>query len=125
MHEAAIAQSIVRTVLQEAEKQGAIRIESIEVEVGELTFLGIDQVKFWVETRFQGTIADGAELIFKNVKAEIRCSDCEYEGHLSVKEDAAYHINLPSFACPRCKSTRIEITQGKEAFIRQIKILKK
>jgi hydrogenase nickel incorporation protein HypA/HybF len=124
MHEAAIAQSIVRTVLQEAEKQGAIKVESIEVEIGELTFLGIDQVKFWVETSFQETIADGAELIFKNIKAQIRCNDCGYEGHLTVKEDPAYHISLPSFSCPRCKSTRIEITQGKEAFIRQIKILK-
>ena len=124
MHEAAIAQSIVRTVLTEAEKQGAIKVESIEIEVGELTFLGIDQMRFWVETSFQGTIADGAKLIFKNMKAKIRCNDCEYEGDLKVKEDPAYHINLPSFSCPRCKSTRIEITQGKEAFIRQIKILK-
>ena len=124
MHEAAIAQSIVRTVLDEAEKQGAVRVESVEIEIGELTFLGTEQVEFWVNTSFQDTIAQGAKIIFKNVKAQMRCNVCGYEGHLNVKEDPAYHLSLPSFSCPKCKSTKIEITRGREAVIRQIKIIK-
>ena len=124
MHEASIAQSIVKTVLEEAGKQEAIKVEAVEIEIGELTFLGIDQVKFWVETNFEGTVADGAKIEFKNIKAEIHCTDCEFQGPLAVKENSAYHLNLPLFFCPKCKSTQIEIVQGKEAFIRRIHILK-
>lgn len=124
MHEAAIAQSIVRMVLDEAEKQNAARVESVEVEIGDLTFLGADQIAFWVETSFEGTVAEGAELIFRQIKGRLKCNDCGHEGDLQVKEDPTYHMKLPSFACAKCESTKVEITQGKEAFIRQIKILK-
>ena len=124
MHEAAIAQSIVQTVLEEAGKQEAIKVETVEIDIGELTFLGTDQVRFWVETNFQGTVADGAKIKFKTVKAKIRCHDCEFQGQLVVKEDSAYHMNLPLFSCPKCNSTQIEIIQGKEAYIRKIHILK-
>lgn len=124
MHEAAIAQSIVKTVLAEAEKQAADKVESIEIEVGELTFLGTDQVKFWLDTSFQNTIAEGAEIIFTRIKAELHCDDCGFDGKLKVEEDPAYHMNLPTFSCPECQSTRIKITRGKEALIRRIKILK-
>jgi len=125
MHEVSIAQSIVHTVLDEAKKQKASRVESVEVEIGELTFLGIDQVEFWVKTGFEGTIAEKAELLFKRVKGVLHCKECNYKGKLRVEEDPLYHVSLPTFSCPRCQSAKIEITQGKEALIRRIKILKK
>lgn len=124
MHEAAIAQSIVNTVLEEAEKHQAIKVDSVEIEIGELTFLGIDQVEFWVKTNFEGTVAQGAKIKFKRIKAEIHCHECEFQGKLVVQEDPAYHLNLPIFCCPACKSNNIEITRGKEALIRRIHVLK-
>ena len=125
MHEASIAQSIVQTVLKEAGKQNALRVESVEVEIGELTFLGIDQLEFWVKTGFEGTIAEKADIRFKHVKGLLHCNACDYEGPLQVEEDPLYHMRLPTFSCPQCQSSKIEITQGKEALIRRIKILKK
>lgn len=124
MHEASIAQSIVQTVLKEAKKQEAARVESVEVEIGELTFLGIDQVAFWVQMGFENTIAEKAEIFFKQVKGALRCDDCGFEGPLKVEEDPAYHMALPTFSCPKCGGSKIEITRGKEAVIRRIKILK-
>ena len=124
MHEASIAQSIVQTVLREAEKQNAVRVVSVEIEIGDLTFLGIDQVAFWVETGFEETIAEKANVVFKRVKGIVRCKECGYEGNIKIEEDPAYHLNLPTFACPKCGSTKIEITEGREALIRRIKILK-
>ena len=124
MHEAAIAQSVVKTVLEEAEKQNAQRVDSVEIEVGELSFIGVDQVSFWVKTSFEGTVAENAKLIFNTVKARIRCKECEFEGDLRVEEDPAFHMRLPQFSCPKCQSSKIEITQGRDAFIRRIQIVK-
>ena len=125
MHEASIAQSIVQTVLNEAQKQNAIQVESVEVEIGELTFLGIDQLEFWVKTGFKGSIAEKAEIIFNSVKGVLLCRVCEYKGDLRMGEDPICHLTLPTFTCPNCSSSKIEIIQGKEAVIRRIKILKK
>ncbi len=124
MHEASIAQSIVQTVLQEANKQNALHIESVEIEIGELSFLGIEQIEFWVKTGFQGTIAENAEIVIKQVKGIIHCQVCEYQGELKIEKDPAYHFSIPTFSCPHCQSSKIEITQGREALIRRIKILK-
>ena len=125
MHEASIAQSIVQTVLKEANKQRALYIESVEIEIGELTFLGIEQIEFWIKTGFQGTIAEKAEIVIKQVKGIIHCKACDYQGELNIQTDPAYHISIPTFSCPQCKRSKIEITQGREALIRRIKILKK
>ena len=124
MHEASIAQSIVQTVLQEANKQNALHVESVEIEIGELTFLGIDQIEFWLKTGFQGTIAEKADVYLKQVKGTIRCEVCQYQGELKLQIDPIYHLSLPAFSCPHCQSPKIKITQGKEAIVRRIKILK-
>jgi len=124
MHETAIAQSIVETVLKEAEKHNAESVESIEIVIGDLTFLGIEQIEFWVRTNFEDTVAQNAELIFKRVKGGLKCNKCGYEGDIQINEDPAYHFNLPLFACPVCKSSDIEITRGKESIIKSIKLVK-
>lgn len=123
MHETSIAMSIVDTVLSEAKKQNATSVISVVVEIGELTFLGIDQIKFWVTTNFEETIAAKAEINFIHIPAEIECETCGYEGRLPVKDDPAFHMNLPMFACPDC-SSGIRITKGRDAFIRNIEIEK-
>ncbi len=123
MHEASIAQSIVETVLTEAEKKNAVKVESVEIEIGELTFLGIDQVSFWLQSGFEGTIAQDAKIDFKNVKGVLKCNSCGYEGELTLKEDPAYHLKLPTFACPKCKSPDIEVIKGKDTIIRRIRII--
>ncbi|MFO7889583.1 MAG: hydrogenase maturation nickel metallochaperone HypA [bacterium] len=122
MHEASIGQSIVKTVLAEAEKQNAVKVDSVEIEIGELTFLGQDQVEFWIKTGFESTIAEGAEIKFRKIKGRIKCNKCGYEGDITVKEDPQYHLLLPSFTCPECKSSETTIVSGKDAFIRTIKI---
>ncbi|MFC1502406.1 hydrogenase maturation nickel metallochaperone HypA [bacterium] len=124
MHEASIAQSIVQTVLQEAAKQNASRVESVEIEIGELTFLGSEQIEFWVKTGFQGSIAKNAVIHFKEVKGRILCEECGFDGDLKTQDDPIYHTTLPTFNCPKCQSTKIKITQGKEAIIQRIKIIK-
>jgi len=124
MHEASIAQAIVNTVLDEAKKQDAISVESVLIEIGELTFLNGEQVAFWVETGLEGTVAQGAVIEFKKIRGALTCHECGFEGALTVEEDPLTHLSLPSFTCPRCRSSKILITKGKEALIRSMKIIK-
>jgi hydrogenase nickel incorporation protein HypA/HybF len=124
MHEASIAQSIVKTVLEQAEQQHANSVQSIDMEIGELSFLNPEQVEFWIKLGFKDTIAENAAIRFTEMKAVIHCKTCHYQGHLEVKEDPAYHLQLPQFKCPNCNQTDIQIIQGRETIIRSIKILR-
>ncbi len=122
MHEASIAQSIIETVLAEAKKQNAKAVDSVEIEIGELTFLGTDQIQFWLEMGFKSTLAENAEIRFIPVDGVIHCQSCGFEGHIEKKEDPAYHMTTPVFSCSKCGSASTEITRGKEAIIRRIHI---
>ena len=124
MHEASIAQSIIRTVLQEASKQDAVRVESVDIDIGEWTFLSTEQLKFWVKTGLQKTTAEHAVLRFKKIAAQIQCRQCGHRTRVASSQSLADHRFLPLLSCPSCSSADVDIVKGKELTIRRISILK-
>jgi hydrogenase nickel insertion protein HypA len=124
MHETAIAQSIIKTVLEQADHQDAIQVTSVEIEVGEFAFLNTEQVKFWLTIGFENTIAKEAKLIFSRGRGVIFCKDCRHKGKIKTKSRSDHKMIFPLFFCPKCRSSQIEILQGRESFIRKIQIRK-
>ena len=122
MHEVASSQSLADAVLREAKKRDAARVLRVEIELGELSFLEPEQVGFWVDLNFQGTIAEGAELDIKLVEPVVSCRECDYAGAIQVAQHPAYHFALPTFRCPRCGSSRLEIERGRECTLRRIEL---
>jgi hydrogenase nickel incorporation protein HypA/HybF len=125
MHEASLAQSIVETVLHHAEANNADSVKSVRIDLGELTFFNKEQVLFWVKIGLEDTLAKRARIIFKTLGGRIRCSACQFEGDLKMRNEANYHYVLPDFSCPQCHSQNISVIQGKEAVVRSIRIVKK
>ncbi|MBN1894837.1 hydrogenase maturation nickel metallochaperone HypA [bacterium] len=124
MHEGSIAKAIADTVLHHAGAEGAEKILSIEIEIGELTFLSFDQLKFWLDMEFKDTPAGEAEIKFTSVEARLQCDACGFSGRPSAEMDTGSHLALPSLACPKCGSSRIEWIQGRDAVVRKMQILK-
>jgi hydrogenase nickel incorporation protein HypA/HybF len=123
MHEFSRTSQIVEAVLNEAEKQAAAQVVEVEVEIGDLTFLGLQQVRFSYKILTEKTIAKNSKLTIKRVKGRGRCSSCGYEGPLSYLNDPQFHISVPTFNCPRCGSP-LSISAGRECVIRRIRIRK-
>ena len=65
MHEYSISAEIVKTVLDTAENNGAKKVLSVQLEIGELALLNVEQVKFWIDELFKGTVAEGAKVRVK------------------------------------------------------------
>lgn len=97
---------------------------SIQLEIGELTFLNPEQLKFWILEGFKKTLAEGAKLRIRRVKPHIICNQCTFRGSLKLNSDPVYHFLLPVFACPSCGSGDISLRRGRECRIRRIQILK-
>jgi len=121
MHEFSMTSQIVKEVLNQAEKHKAKKVKSVHLTIGELTFLGIEQVKFAYEILTKGTMMEGAKLLIKRTKGAVKCPDCGYEGHLKHRNDPLYHTSYPSFQCPKCNS-RLEVIKGKECVIGTVKL---
>jgi len=122
MHEFSISSEIVKTVLDTAERNNGKKVLSVQLEIGELTHLNGEQVAFWVKELFKDSVAEGAEVKVKAIKARIHCRACGYRGGIrSDREDSFQHLAL--HACPKCNSFQFKIEKGRECFLRRIQVV--
>ena len=107
-------------MLDAAKKNDARKVDKIFIEVGELTALNPDQLKFIFETITIGTVAEGARYNIKVIKPIIRCKKCSYEGTIEIFE--RLHFFIPVIRCPECSEFNVEIIAGRESYVKKIKI---
>ena len=112
MHELAITQSMLDIVLEQAEKAGAERVDSIKLSVGELSGYVEESVQFYFDFLVKGTLAEGATLSFTRVPARARCRNCA----------RVFKLKEFDWSCPDCGQDSIEITAGKELFVESIEV---
>ncbi|MDG6220165.1 MAG: hydrogenase maturation nickel metallochaperone HypA [Candidatus Thermoplasmatota archaeon] len=124
MHEFSVVQDVVRSVLAQVKKHpGVVRVEEVALEVGELTFLGHEQLRYGFQVLGDlEPLIRGAVLDIQEKKAAVQCSACGYKGALDYVEDPSHHISMPIFSCPKCKDV-VEILEGKECTITNIRVL--
>jgi len=113
----------VEAVLSEAAKDGAAKVVEVEVEIGDLTFLGLEQVKFAYKILTEKTIAKDSKLTIKQIRGRGKCLSCGHNGPLSYLDDPQFHVMFPTFNCPGCGNP-LSITAGRECVIRRIRIRK-
>ena len=121
MHEFSTTNQIVETVLQEAKKHRAKKVNEVHLVIGKLTFLGLEQVRFCYNVLVKDTIMDGSKLYIEERKGVIRCSNCGYNGDLVHKDEPIYHISTPTLCCPKC-GDMVDIIGGRECTIKRIKL---
>jgi len=108
VHELPITQSVVDAV---CERAGDRRVHSVRVQVGALTAVLPDAMRFCFELAVQGTVAEGARLDIDERPAAVHCRGCG--------ADAV----LPDFLllCP-CGSADVQITAGRELRILSMEV---
>lgn len=123
MHEFSLSAEIVKTVLDTAEKNKGKKILSVQLEIGELTLLNLEQVTFWIKELCKGSIAEGARVMIKVIKAHFYCEACGHKGRkISDKKDLFKHY-IP-LSCPKCGSGQIKVEKGHECTLRKIQMIK-
>jgi hydrogenase nickel incorporation protein HypA/HybF len=73
MHEMGITQSIVAIV---AEQAGARKVRRVTLEIGKLSPIMPDAVRFCFDVVAQGTVLGGAALDIIEIPGRARCLDC-------------------------------------------------
>src|SRR5659263_72766 len=120
MQEISIAGAIIESVLDAAKKNNAKKVTEVYLEIGELTALNPDQLKFIFKTITQGTVVQGACFNISMIKPAIRCKECSYIGDLGSFEKL--HFFIPVIKCPQCDEPDVDIIAGRECCVKKIKI---
>lgn len=116
-----MAQGILNAVLDTAEKNDAIEVTEIVIEIGRLAMLNPEQVKFMLGVLSEDTIAEHASIVINDISVEIKCTKCGFEGIANIDDEDHY---APMVLCPKCDDPRVEILNGKDVTVRNISIEK-
>lgn len=112
MHELSITQTMLELVLEQARQNGARKVQGINLVIGEMSGVVDDCVRFYFDFLSKGTIAEGARLSFKRVAPKARCRECGKQ----------FKLNGLAWICPRCRTARIDIVEGKELYLESIEV---
>lgn len=112
MHEMGVCDGILTAAIDAAKANGATRINSIDVTIGELMQIVEDSLQFAFEVLRENTMAADAVLNVTIVPAEARCVEC----------GTVFERDLYDVKCPRCGSYLGELVHGREFAIDSIDI---
>lgn len=112
MHELAITEGIISIVNDEAKKNGFTRVLEISLRVGEFSGIVPQCLREFFPIAAAGSPAEGAALNIQSLPAAFLCLDCGYEG-AADRENAC---------CPRCRSTALKMTAGREFYVENLKV---
>ena len=134
MHEWALAESIITTAVEAAEKKKLKTISEIKISIGELQQIEQDIFEFAL-----GEIIKSQDEKLRNVKtiivteeSKLKCKNCgnkwkfaDIKKILSDDESESIHfipeVTFVHTRCPKCGSPDFEITSGRGVSITSIK----
>ena len=108
VHELAITQSVVEGV---SERFGEAKVHRVILQVGALSGIGPDAVRFCFEACARGTTLEGAVLEIDETPGVARCRDCSSQ----VAMGAIYDL------CS-CGSANLEWLAGRELRVRAVEV---
>ncbi|GAB6904204.1 putative hydrogenase nickel incorporation protein HypA [Desulfosarcina cetonica] len=113
MHEMGIAMEIVEIAKASipADMHGA-KIQRVNLQVGKLSAIVADSLRFCFDLVIKETPLEGAELVIEELPVVAHCKDCQHR----------WTVTEPVFLCPACQSGSLDILSGRELEIKSIEI---
>ena len=132
MHEWALAEAVISTASQIAEKEGITEITEVRIKVGELQQIELNILEFAL-SQLKTSKFEKANFNVETLKAKLKCRVCGRQWiycRETLGEDAAEAVHfVPEIAhtyikCSKCGSPDFEILQGRGIWLESIKGVK-
>ena len=111
MHELGLCDALLRTVRDIAKKEELTHVESVTLELGELSGVVPRYMADCWEAVIDGTEYAGTKLVIETVPGIASCMDCDRE----------FRIDMESMRCPFCGSHSLTPVSGREMTLKEIK----
>ena len=102
MHEMALAESVREIVEDVARRNAARRVDVVRVELGALSCVEPNALRFCFDATMRGSLGEGAELEIVTTPGEAWCMPCGRTVALARIGDA----------CPECGSYQLAVSRG-------------
>lgn len=112
MHEMSLCESIVQILEENAQRQGFVRVKTVWLEIGNLSGVELEAMRFSFDAVTRGTLADRACLEIVEVAGKAWCLRCSKTVAVQQRFDA----------CPDCGGYQLQVTAGEEMKIRELEV---
>jgi hydrogenase nickel incorporation protein HypA/HybF len=112
MHEMSLAESVLQIIEESARVEDFRRVRTVVLEIGELSAVEADAMRFCFDAVTRGTLAEGANLQIITLLGAGRCLACKIE----IAMHESYGL------CPACGSPRLQITAGNQMRVKDLAV---
>jgi hydrogenase nickel incorporation protein HypA/HybF len=107
-----LSQGMLRLIEEQAAANSFSRVRTVRLEIGELSDVEPEAMRFCFDATTRGTVADGSALEIIRVPGRAWCHDCEEAVALGRRHDP----------CPRCGGHRLVVTGGAEMRLKELEV---
>lgn len=113
MHEMSVVNKIVKIAEKHARQNNARKVTRLVLQIGELSSVIPDAVRFCYPVCIEETMLAEAALDIEIIPANGACKQCR----------EAYNVIKHEYKCPKCDSEAWDLISGRELSIKEIEIL--
>ena len=110
MHEIGVLFEIVKSVEEFAQENEVTKIETLVIQVGELSSMIPAYLKKLYPAAVEKTLLEGSELVIEILPANALCEHCK----------KVFALVPSKGVCPHCQTKKWEMLSGKEFYIKEI-----
>ena len=112
MHEMALAESVVGIVEDYARRECVNRVRTVRLEIGRLSNVEVEAMRFCFDAVTQGGVAESAILDIEEVPGTGWCMRCAVQVPLATALDV----------CPQCGGSEVTVTGGTEMRVKELEV---
>ncbi len=112
MHEMSLTEGVLRILEEQAVARNFTRVKTLWLEIGELSTVDPEALRFCFEAIRAGTLAEEATMEIIRVPGQALCMDCSKQVHL-VERYAS---------CPECGGETLQVCGGDEMRIKELEV---
>ena len=110
MHEISLLENVLEILQTNAQTQGFSQVKKVSLDVGKLSCVEPEALRFGFDVVMKGTLADNAELEIHEQEGVGICQQCQQKVELETFHDP----------CGNCGSFQVTVIQGSELKIKDL-----
>jgi len=112
MHEISLCESVLQILEQQAKVQHYQKVRTIWLEIGLLSGVEIEAMRFGFEIVMKGSLAENARLEILEIPGQASCEACGNQ--IAIRQ--LYDL------CPDCGSEKLKINNGQQMRIKELEV---
>lgn len=113
MSELTIAEALLKSIQQQARKEGFSRVKHIYLEIGRLSDITPEAMRLCLEGILKNTLAENAKVSIEEAEAKALCLSCGHTNNISNEYSA----------CDDCGSFDLKLLTGDQVKIRHLDVV--